>query len=508
MHALLRLSLITLALAAALAAQTAVGQFESRQDIGATPAAGSAQFDASRNEYRVTGGGANIWGAADALQFAWKRISGDVRFTADVQFIGVGAVNHRKAVLMLRQSLAPDSAYADVALHGDGLTSLQFRSAAGGKTEELRSTLNGPTRIRIERRGNQFTIYAGKPGEELLSTGPQTVVLTDPVYAGIGVCSHDEKILETAVFSNVQIEPLPPVAARPRYRSKVTVFDLATRKSETVYTADEVVEAPNWSRDGKYLLVNTRGDLFRLPVGGPAQLEKIDLGPVGYRCNNDHDLSRDGRYLAFSASTRESRQSQVFLANGDGSGAKLMVETAPSYFHGWSPDGKWLAIVGQRNGKFELYRVPVQGGTEQRLTSKGAYDDGPEYSPDGRWIYFNSDRSGGWDIWRMPPEGAGPGDAKAQQVTSDEFEDWFPHISPNGKWMVFLSFPKGVKTHNDKLEGVSLRLMPTPGKQVKPGKIEMLTTFFGGQGTINVNSWSPDSKRFAFVVYEPLPAQP
>jgi hypothetical protein len=492
-----------------MAAQSSVGQFESGQDIGLTPVAGSSQFDAASGEYRVTGGGANVWGTVDALQFAWKRISGDFRMTADVKFIGAGAVAHRKAVLMIRQGLGPDSAYADVALHGDGLTSLQFRPSAGGNTEELRSTLNAPTRIRVERRGNQFTIFAGRPGEELTSTGPQTVVLADPVYAGIGVCSHDEKLLETAVFTNLQIEPLQPVAARPRFRSKITVYDLAARKAETVYTADDVVEAPNWSRDGKFLLVNTGGNLYRLPVGGAGQakLEKIDLGAGGYRCNNDHDLSRDGKWLAFSASTPASRQSQVFLASGDGSGAKLMVETAPSYFHGWSPDGKWLAIVGQRNGKFELYRVPVAGGPEERLTSKGAYDDGPEYSPDGKWIYFNSDRSGGWDIWRMPPEGAGAGDAKAQQVTSDELQDWFPHFSPNGKWMLFLSFPKGVKTHDDKLEGVSLRLMPTPGKKLKPAKIEVLTTFFGGQGTINVNSWAPDSRKFAYVVYEAMPAQ-
>ncbi len=419
MNALSSSFLVALSLAGSLAAQSAVGQFESRQDIGVTPVAGSAQFEPASSEYRVTGGGANIWGTADALQFVWKRISGDVRFTADVKFVGVGAVNHRKAVLMLRQSLSPDAAYADVALHGDGLTSLQFRSAASGTTEELRSTLNAPTRIRIERRGNQFTIFAGKPGEELQPTGPQTVVLADPIYAGMGVCSHDEKILETAVFSNVQIEPLPPVAAHPRYRSKITIFDTASRKSETVYTAGDVIEAPNWSRDGKFLLVNTGGDLYRLPAGGtePAKLEKIDLGAGGYRCNNDHDLSRDGKRLAFSASTPASRSSQVFLANADGSDTKLMVETAPSYFHGWSPDGKWLAIVGQRNGKFELYRVPVTGGPEQRLTSKGAYDDGPEYSPDGKWIYFNSDRSGGWDIWRMPPEGAGPGDAIFTQLT-------------------------------------------------------------------------------------------
>ena len=147
------------------------------------------------------------------------------------------------------------------------------------------------------------------------------------------------------------------------------------------------------------------------------------------------------------------------------------------------------------------------GGPEQRLTSKGSYDDGPEYSRDGKWIYFNSNRSGGWDIWRIPSEGGGPNDEKAEQVTNDELEDWFPHFSPDGKWMLFLSFPKGTTGHNDRIDGTTLRIMPAPGNKLKPAKIEDLTKFFGGQGTINVNSWSPDSKKFAFVFYEPLPAQ-
>jgi len=149
--------------------------------------------------------------------------------------------------------------------------------------------------------------------------------------------------------------------------------------------------------------------------------------------------------------------------------------------------------------------VAASGGLEQRLTSKGGYDDGPEYTPDGKWIYFNSNRSGGWDIWRMPQEGAGAGDSKAEQVTNDELEDWFPHISPNGKSMLVFSFPKGTTGHNDKMEGVVLRIAPTPGRKLAPVRFEVLTTFFGGQGTINVNSWSPDAKRFAYVVYEPLP---
>jgi Tol biopolymer transport system component len=395
---------------------------------------------------------------------------------------------------MIRQDLTSGSAYADVALHGDGLTSLQFRPSVDAPTKEVRSTINAPIRIRIERHGSQFTAFAGKPGEELTTTGPQTLDLNGPVYIGIGVSSHDANVLETAVFSNVQIEQF--------YRSAITVYDTTTKQTRTLYTADQVIEAPNWSRDGKFLLVNTQGNLYRLPVDGPqpATLEKIELAPGTYRCNNDHDLSRDGKLLAFSASTPTSRQSQVYLANADGSGVKLMTPASPSYFHGWSPDGKWLAFVGQRDKKFEIYRVPVTGGPEQRLTSKGGYDDGPEYTPDGKWIYFNSNRSGGWDIWRMPRDGAGANDSKAQRITSDDLEDWFPHISPDGKQIVFLSFPKGTANHNGKMEGVQLRMMPAKGK-----KIEVLTTIFGGQGTINVNSWSPDSKKFAYVTYSPLP---
>jgi len=255
-----------------------------------------------------------------------------------------------------------------------------------------------------------------------------------------------------------------------------------------------VIEAPNWSRDGKFLIVNTAGNLYRLPLQDP-KLEKIELGD--YRCNNDHDISRDGRRIAFSASSPTSRASQVYVADANGANVKLLTPAAPSYFHGWSPDAQWLAFVGQRDGKFELFRVPANGGPEERLTSKGAYDDGPEYSPDGKWIYFNSNRSGTWDIWRIPATGGGVNDAKAERITSDEWEDWFPHFSPNGKRMVMLSFPTGTSGHNGKMPGMALRLFK------KNGKHEVLTTFFGGQGTINVNSWSPDGKQFAFVVFEP-----
>ena len=286
----------------------------------------------------------------------------------------------------------------------------------------------------------------------------------------------------------------------PAFHSKVAIFDLKSRKSTVVFEQDGIVEAPNWSRDGKFLLVNTGGSLFRLAPQAGSKLDKIALGDGSYRCNNDHDLSPDGRKIGFSASSPTSRQSQVYVANADGSGVKLLTPTAPSYFHGWSPDGKWLAFVGQRNGKYEIYRVRVDGGPEERLTFAGAYDDGPEYTRDGKWIYFNSNRDGGWNIWRIPASGGGVKDAKAERITNDALEDWFPHFSPNAKSIVFLSFPAGTEGHNGRMPGMQLRLMKARGSS----KIETLTTFSGGQGTINVNSWAPDSKRFAYVIYEPL----
>jgi len=491
-------SLLCLLAAFSAAGQTALFSV-THGGIGETPLAGGVAFEAATGEYRVTGGGENIWAARDAFHFAYSRLSGDFTLTADVRFLGEGGNPHRKAVLMVRQDLTADSAYADVALHGDGLAALQYRATAGGRTEERRSLAQAPVRIRLQRRGAQFTAQVAAPGGEWVAAGPVTVQLSDPVYAGLGVSSHDASRLETAVFYNVRLE------RQPRYRSKVAIYDVRSRTSRILYETGDVVEAPNWSRDGGWLLINTGGTLYRLPLDDPKP-QAIPLAGGGYRCNNDHDLSRDGRWLGFSASSPSSRQSQVYVATAGGADVKLLTPLAPSYFHGWSPDGKWLAFVGQRNGKFELFRVAREGGQEQRLTSAGAYDDGPDYSPDGKWIYFNSDRKDGWNLWRMPAAGAGAGDKHAQRITNDAWEDWFPHPSPDGKRLVFLSFPPGTEGHGGRMPGMALRMMNLPGRRVaaRP-EIETLTTFFGGQGSINVNSWAPDSQRFAYVIYEMLP---
>ena len=184
-----------------------LGIFTNEGSVGETPPGVNAQYDPAKAEYRITGGGANVWNAVDAFYYVWKKAAGDITLTADVQWIGTSSMEHRKAILMVRQSLDPGSAYADAVSHGNGLTSLQFRGAANEQTYQVFTQVDGPVRLRIERRGSRFTMYAGKPNEELKLIGPiEYVVLQDPVYVGLGVCSHVATTLETAVFSNVKLE--------------------------------------------------------------------------------------------------------------------------------------------------------------------------------------------------------------------------------------------------------------------------------------------------------------
>jgi len=201
------IAIFIVAAGAGLAQNDELGIFTSQGSVGQMPPGSAAHYDAAKGEYRITGGGANVWGTADAFYFVWKKASGDLTLTADVQWVGTSSAEHRKAMLMIRQSLDPGSAYADAVSHGNGLTSLQFRGAANEQTYQVITQVEGTVRLRIERKGSRFTMYAGKPNEELKMVGPvEYVGLQDPVYVGLGVCSHVATTLETAIFSNVKIE--------------------------------------------------------------------------------------------------------------------------------------------------------------------------------------------------------------------------------------------------------------------------------------------------------------
>ena len=479
-----------------------IGVFPNHGNVG--EADGAVEYDAPKGVYKIAGKGSNIWGTVDAFHFAWKQVSGDIEMAADNAFIGTGKNPHRKMVLMIRQSLDAGSPYADVAIHGDGMISLQYRSLPDQVTREQRSTTTGPgATVRLVRHGDQFNIIVTKPGQDADELpNLTTVTMKDPVYIGIGMTSHEADVSESTEVSNFKLTVTP----RTRIQSKINIYDIGSKRTEVIYTANRVFEAPNWSPDGAFLIVNSGGDLYKLAPAAGSEPQKITLSEK-VNANNDHGITKDGTKIAISG-RGQGTGSQVYIANTDGTKAQLIASGVPSYFHGFSPDGKWISYTGERAGNFDLYRMDVEGGVEERLTTHKALDDGPDYSPDGKWIYFNSERTGHNQIWRIPFDGGGDGDSSAQRITDGDLCDWFPHPSPNGKSMTIISFPKGTRGHPANRQ-VQLRIMPMPGdklkKQPEPSTIVDL---FGGQGTINVNSWSPDSKKFAFVSYERIPDAP
>jgi hypothetical protein len=482
-----------------------VGLFEGHSDVGTVLHPGTVDYDTSQRTYTISGSGENMWFAADAFQFAWKKVSGDVTLAADISFLTTTGNEHKKAALMLRQSLDADSVYADVALHASGLTSLQFRDEKGAITREIQANISAPKRLRIARRGDYVYMSLAADGEPRVSGGWLRIPLQGTFYVGLGVCSHDKDVVEKAVFSNVELtQPASAAGGKPTLYSTLETVAIDSADRRVAYLAPGRFEAPNWTHDGSAFLFNRDGHIERLAVGGDKPVV-IDTG-FANRCNNDHGLSPDAIQIAISDNSQGDHNSLVYIVPITGGTPRRITQNSPSYWHGWSPDGKTLAFVGQRNGDFDIYAIPAAGGEEKRLTTAKGLDDGPEYSPDGKYIYFNSERTGHMQIWRMKPDGS-----EQEQVFSDDLNNWFPHISPDGQWMVFLTYAAEVTGHPENKD-VMLRLMSLSDSKSSDSKssdkkITVLAKLFGGQGTINVPSWSPDSKAVAFVSYLLVPQE-
>jgi len=475
-------------------AASPVGIFEGHGDVGAVLHPGGVEYDDARKSYSVAGSGENMWFAKDAFQYVWKKASGDLSLAADVVFVGAGTERHRKACVMVRQRMDADSAYVDVALHGDGLTSLQFREAKGATTHEVQANVSAPRRLRLEKRGRYVLMYLGAEGGSSKYSGAAVrISFEEPFYVGIGVCSHNKDVTEKAVFSNVElVEALPSATARPVLYSSLETQSIASTDRRVVYVTTSRIEAPNWLHDGNTLIYNSGGRIHRIPAAG-GEPRTIDTG-FATRCNNDHGVSPDGTLLAISDQSQGRKQSLIYTLPVAGGMPRLITPTGPSYWHGWSPDGKTLAYCAERGGEFDIYTIPVEGGQETRLTTAKGLDDGPEYSPDGKWIYFNSARTGRMQVWRMRADGS-----EQEPVVVDEYNNWFPHPSPDGRSIVFLSYEKDVSGHPENKD-VTLRRMSLGSK-----KIDVLGRFFGGQGTVNVPCWSPDGRKIAFVTYQLIP---
>jgi TolB protein len=482
-------------------AQNGFGIFDRHTDIGAPRRPGSASYDPQRQSYLVRGSGKNMWDDHDEFHFVWKRMAGNFLLSTRARFVGRGVEAHRKIGWTIRRSLESNSAHVTAALHGDGLMSLQFRRTSGGSTEEAKSLDSLPGAdavIQLERRDGVYLMSVARFGDTLATQQITGISLPDTVFVGLFVCAHNDNVVERGGFSNVRIT-VPPKPDYVPYRdyigSNLEILDVATGNATIVHRYRGSFQAPNWSHDGKSLIYAQEGRLYRFDIASRS-VEVINTG-FATRNNNDHVLSFDGRMMAISHHAAEdSGASIVYPVPATGGTPRRVSAKGPSYLHGWSPDGRWLVYVGQRNDEFDVYKIPFTGGDEIRLTSAPGLDDGPEFTPDGRYIYFNSARTGRMQIWRMRPDGSGQ-----EQITNDGLNNWFPHISPDGKWIAFISFPADVPADDHPFyKHVLIRLMPIGG-----GPSRVIAYVYGGQGTINVPSWSPDGKRLAFVSNSAMP---
>jgi TolB protein len=498
----LSIGFIFILLGSADAQQASLGVFDQSMDIGNPTRKGLSQYQASTQGYTLQGGGYNIWFQRDEFQYAFRKITGDFILTANFEFEGKGTDPHRKIGWMVRESTLEDASHISAAVHGDGLTTLQWRALRGAYMRDPEDQISYPKKraqvIQLERQGKTYTMRVANWGEPLQVVGSKTMDnLKDEVLVGLFICSHNADVTEMADVWNVRIDQPIPATYDP-YREatlgcRLEIINPFDGRRKTIYETSDRIEAPNWMPDGKNLLINSKGSLFRYPVAGGTP-EKLNTD-FANRNNNDHGISFDGKMLAIShhRDGQPGGGSTVYVLPLTGGTPKQVTQNSPSYWHGWSPNGKDVVYTAQRpvSQAYNIYKASVADGKETQLTFyETGLADGPEYSPDGKYIYYNGTESGTMQLWRMKPDGSA-----REQITFDENNNWFAHFSPDGKWIAYLAYPANMNplTHPF-CKRVELKLMPATG-----GAPKTIAYIYGGQGTINVPSWSPDSKQLAFV---------
>lgn len=386
---------------------------------------------------------------------------------------------------MVRSSLADTATVVKAGIGNDGRTRLRVQRPKEGAASTASVPVNDPDVIELKREGNTFTLSVAPFGHPYTRRSLSEVDLGPDVYVGLFASTE-------ATFHNVRIiKPAPDslVPYEEYLGSNLETMEVDTGRRTIHHRAPTSLQAPNWTPDGEALIYNSEGLLYRFDLSSKT-VESIDTGFADEN-NNDHVISFDGSRLGISHhAAAHNGASIIYTLPLEGGTPTKVTSKGPSYLHGWSPDDQFLVYTGERGGEYDLYKIPVEGGEEMRLTTAEGLDDGSEYTPDGQYIYFNSERTGSMEIWRMHPDGS-----VAEQLTDDRFHNWFPHISPDGEKVVFLSYRPNVPPGDHPFyKHVYLRMMPIDG-----GEPRVIAYVYGGQGTINVPSWSPDGDRIGFV---------
>ena len=487
------LTLITLSSSMLSNAQiSGFNYFMNESQIGEPSLSGSYKFHSEGQKYVLRGSGNNIWFDQDQFYFLWKEIKGDFLIQSRISFPGEGKHPHRKIGLMMRENTGTSSPHFSAVVHGDGLTSLQYRLLNDEETLERKADILMADIIQLEKRGDTILFSFAKEGELFETVRYDAQNIPGNYLVGLFICSHDSSSSEEAVFDNVRLT-LPAPADLVPYQdflgSHIEVMDIASGTREIIYSSLKSLQAPEWTKNGKNLIYNSEGKLFQLDL--PARTSREINTGFAIRNNNDHVLSPDGNWQGISHHAEEDNSvSMIYVLPSGGGIPEKITSNGPSYLHGWSPDGRFLTYTGGRDGNYDIYKIQIEDKKEIRLTDSPALDDGSEYSPDGKYIYFNSARTGSMQIWRMKPDGS-----DQEQLTFDKFNNWFPHVSPDGKSIVIISYYPEVPAEDHPFyKHVYIRMIPADG-----GPAKVLAALYGGQGTINVNSWSPDGKKIAFV---------
>jgi dipeptidyl aminopeptidase/acylaminoacyl peptidase len=479
-----------------------LGLFDGQSDIGSVAPPGTGSYDAGKGTYTLTSAGANTWYRVDDFHYLWKKAVGDLALTADVSFPPQAydhAPNpHRKGLLMFRQTLDPGGAYVDVAVHGSGLLALQYRRERGANTQDIEISTDAVRTVRLEKRGEIFTLFASRKGEPLHPLGAAIELhLKEPFYVGLGAVSHDVDTTDQVEFAHVMLQAPMPLAAATELHSTLQTISIQDqfRRALVIRTVPGFLQSPNWAPDRQSIYVHEDGRVRRIPYLTPEAGGVPEDVPVGklVSCSGNFGLSPDGKHLAVSCAETIGGPHQVYVLPPGGGDAprKLTNGASGSFFHAWAHDSQTVAFTRGSAGKADIFTIPVGGGAETRLTSD-TVNDGPDYTPDGKLIYFDSSRSGSTQIWRMKSDGTA-----AEQVTDDGYLNSSPHVSPDGKSVAFLTQPA---PSDAGITEATLKVM-----SVADGMLRPIVDFRGNRGSFSMYGWG-DATHLAFVSYERFPA--